>query len=175
MIVRDEPLPRIRPPRPPDANWKPDLIVGDGESDRGPLPPPSPDPQSCTATIHRMAAGHRDPISGRATQRARGVVYARRPHGGTVSVVILGIWMASPPRTDVPPAKPSDLTSSPWPESLPRAGKTPVPDWDDSLTRIPQSPKFRSARFIGGNRTIAAAMIDYPHGRSISKRSVLRQ
>ena len=40
LIVQDEPLPRVRPARPPDPNWQPDLVVGDEPLPR--IRPPRP-------------------------------------------------------------------------------------------------------------------------------------
>jgi hypothetical protein len=38
LIVRDEPLPRLRPARTRDPNWQPDLIVRDLDPRLGPIP-----------------------------------------------------------------------------------------------------------------------------------------
>ena len=140
LIGRDEPLPRIRPPRPPDANWKPDLIVGEGDTGHGPVPPLSPDHGPVAEQYVGWLRGVVMRSETEAPTDTREGWYALAGLTVLASVVILGIWMASPSETDKPPAKPSDLTSSPWPEPLPGTGKTSVPDSPDSSSRIPQVP-----------------------------------
>ena len=140
LVVRDEPLPRLRPPRPPDANWEPDLIVGEDEAGRGPSPPSSPDPGVKRQQYSGWLPGlDTRPQQVEASPEREGW-YALAGLTVLASVVILGIWMASPSQTDLPLAKPSDLTSSPWPESLRGAGKAPGYDWHDSSSRIPRIP-----------------------------------
>ncbi len=63
LIVRDEPLPRIRPARPPDPNWEPELVLLDDEAGHG-RRRGSPDPRSLRQNyigwIRRVAKRSRD-------------------------------------------------------------------------------------------------------------------
>ena len=103
--MRDEPLPRIRPARPPDAKWEPDLILGDGESGHGPLPPASPDHGVVRQQYIGWLRGVLTRSQAEPPNVREGWLYPHRPRGA-VSVVILGIWMASPSQTEGRPPSP---------------------------------------------------------------------
>jgi hypothetical protein len=137
LIVRDEPLPRIRPPRPPDSSWKPDFFLGEDDVGNTPVPPPGP----ASGAVQQQHFGALRSVVTRSQAEApseREGWYAFIGLTAIVSVIMLGIWMASPLPAEVPRAEPADLTPSPWLESLPRAQETRVPDRPESSSKTRQ-------------------------------------
>lgn len=132
LVVKDEPLPRIRPVRPPDSNWEPDLMLDDKAIGHGPSPSrlrtPGVSRQDEMGWLPGMVKTSRAEASS-AREGWYGIVGVT----AVVSLVILAVWMAWPSTTDVPPTKPSDLTApSHLPEMLPGAGQLPLPELSHS-------------------------------------------
>ena len=142
LVVKDEPLPRIRPVRPPDSNWEPDLIVGADAASPGSSASRLQTPGVSRPEDLGWLPGMAKPSLSEAPV-TREAWYAIVGVTALVCLVILAIWMASPSTIDAPPTKPSDLNGPlQLPEMLPGPRQLPIPDFPDPPSGTPDGPRL---------------------------------